>query len=553
MHTDLTVGAILRSGVLAARDREIVYSDRKRMGYREFDDRVRRLASGLALRGVERGDVVAVLDWDTHRYLECYFAVPMMGAVLQTVNLRMAPEQIVFCLAAARASVLLVNGDFLPLIADARPTLPHVRQVVTIEQAAGAEGAHYEALLADAQDFAFPELPEDSLATTFHTTGTTGAPKQVSFTHRQIVLHTLMLAGLLANQPDGQGFRRGDTYMPLTPLFHVHAWGMPYLATMLGAKQVYPGRYEPEMLLRLHRDEKVTFSHCVPAILRMLLDAAKADPGRPIGRWTVIVGGSALSSSLQGEAQRAGVTTVVGFGMSETGPVVALSRSEDRNCPGGDTERQEVLRAIGYPVPLAQVGIMDEQMNQLAWDGEARGELVVRAPWLTTGYVGNADASTGLWRGGWLHTQDVASIDPDGLLRIRDRMKDVIKSGGEWISSQDLEELITRHVAIADAAVIGIADERWGERPLLFVVPANSDAEPLTVDQIADHLKQFVAAGMLSAFAVPRQLLVLERLPRTSVGKPDKKALRAVYAAHPSAELHPSALLHSPNENGTLG
>lgn len=531
VHTDLTIGALLQSGLLAGRNQEIVYRDEMRMTYRALGDRVNRLASGLACCGVRLGDVVAVLDWDTHRYLECYFAVPMMGAILQTVNLRMAAEQIVFCLAGTQASVLLVNRDFLPFIAGVRADLPDVKHVIAMEEAApaGHEWLAYEALLRDAPAFDFPVLPEDSLATTFHTTGTTGSPKRVAFTHRQIVLHTLMFAGLFANQPVGQGFRRSDIYMPLTPLFHVHAWGLPYLATMLGTKQVYPGRYEPDMLLRLHHDEGVSFSHCVPAVLQMVLDAAEARPDSPIGRWTIVIGGSALPSSLQEKAAKAGVSTLVGFGMSETLPF-CLSRASDGG-DGQDAAEQELLRAAGYPAPLAEVSIVDDQMNHVAQDGAAQGELVVRAPWLTASYVGDEAATEELWRGGWLHTQDVATIDPDGVVRIRDRIKDVIKSGGEWISSQQLEELITRHAAIGDAAVIGIPDERWGERPFAFIVSADPEGEPLTTADVADHLKQFVTAGNLSGFAVPRQLLVLDQLPRTSVGKHDKKRLRQIYAA----------------------
>jgi len=301
-----------------------IVSGQWHLTYDALLDRVTRLATLLSERGVRAGDTVAVMDWDSHRYLECYFAIPMMGAVLQTVNVRLSPAQIEYTLRESGAVFALHHADFAPLFDAIRPNLPAIHGAIPMEEDAKADS--YEALIAaTAPSFRFEDFDENAIATTFHTTGTTGNPKQVFFSHRQLVLHTLALAATLANQPSGQGLRRGDVYMPMTPMFHVHAWGLPFVATMLGLKQVYPGRYDPRRLLALKERERVSFSHCVPTILRMLLDAR--DDGESLGPWTVIIGGSALAPALAEEAARAGLSTLVGFGMSETGPVVALARA----------------------------------------------------------------------------------------------------------------------------------------------------------------------------------------------------------------------------------
>ncbi|TCM38830.1 fatty-acyl-CoA synthase [Novosphingobium sp. ST904] len=492
----------LLANVAGQSSAEIVSGD-LRLTYPVFTQRVARLASLLAGKGVRPGDTVAVMDWDSHRYLECYFAIPMMGAVLQTVNVRLSPAQIAFTLEQSGASLLLYNADFAPVCAELLRGQPTIREAIVM---AGTTCDDYEVLLADSSpDFAFADFDENAVATTFHTTGTTGDPKQVFFTHRQLVLHTLALSAALANQPDGQGMRRSDVYMPMTPMFHVHAWGMPYVATMLGSKQVYPGRYDPARLLALKRREGVTLSHCVPTILRMLLDANGAESSS-LAPWTVVIGGAALPEALAREARRAGITTVVGYGMSETGPVISLARGED----GEDTG---ALCRAGFPIPFVQARIEDGN----------GGELVLRAPWLTQGHATQA-ASDALWAGGWLHTGDVAARDPDGALRIVDRLKDVIKSGGEWVSTVELENLLEAEGSIAEAAVIGVPDAKWGERPVAFVVAAGGFDPGAVCDVFQGH----VASGRLSRYAVPERVIAVDSLPRTSVGKIDKKALRAL-------------------------
>jgi fatty-acyl-CoA synthase len=476
----------------------VIISGDLRLTYRDFLRRVGQLASMLAAKGVRQGDVVAVMDWDSHRYLECYFAIPMMGAVLQTVNVRLSPAQIAFTLNQSGASCLLYHADFAPLCAGL-PAFP-----AAIPMASDAPDDYEIQIAAAASDYPFVDFDENAIATTFHTTGTTGDPKQVFFTHRQLVLHTLALAATLASQPDGQGMRRADVYMPMTPMFHVHAWGMPYVATMLGVKQVYPGRYDPARLLALKRREGVTLSHCVPTILRMLLDANDTGEGS-LAPWTVVIGGAALPETLAREAGAAGIATVVGYGMSETGPVVALARD--------NAGQAGALCRAGFPLPLVQTRT----------DVDNGGELMLRAPWLTQGHATQAASDT-LWAGGWMHTGDVAQADADGALRIVDRIKDVIKTGGEWVSSVALENLLEAQSGIVEAAVIGVPDARWGERPAAFVVAGAGFDPARACAALQDH----VAAGRLSRYAIPERIIVVESLPRTSVGKIDKKALRTL-------------------------
>ncbi len=517
----LTIRRLLDGSELSTATQEIVYRDQLRLSYGDLRDRIARLAGMLIALGVEQGTTVAVLDWDSHRYLEAYFAVPSMGAVLQTANIRLAPEQLLYTLDHAGAEILLVHHDFLPLVETMRASLPRVRAVVALMDGADEPVpawcvGDYEALLAAASPVAtFEDLDENALATTFYTSGTTGLPKAVCFTHRQLVLHTLALAVALG-AAEGAGLRRGDVYMPLTPMFHVHAWGMPYVATMLGLKQVYPGRYEPDRILALRDREGVSFSHCVPTVLQMLLAELS---GRRLDGWHLVIGGSAVTRELFDAATAAGASVTAGYGMSETGPVVAIARA--------GLDRYDTIRS-GTTVPLVSAKIVGPDMEDLAADDEALGELVVRSPWLTPCYPGDEAASEQLWRGGWLHTQDIATIRPDGSIQIRDRIKDVIKTGGEWISSLALEDLIVARDDVAEVAVVGIADPKWQERPLAVIVPAPGTAP--TVDDIRATLASAIASGRISRFSQVDSILCVAELPRTSVGKIDKKAVREMLA-----------------------
>jgi fatty-acyl-CoA synthase len=530
----LTIARILAQGVARAPAQEIVCGN-VRLSYAKLDERVRRLASALAALGVAPGDTVAVMDWDSHRYLESFFAVPMMGAVLHTVNVRISPEQVLHTINHAADDVILVNAEFLPLLEAIHNRIrPGVRFVllddgVSVPQSKIRFAAEYEAMLAGAEpSFAFPDLDEDTRATTFYTTGTTGLPKGVYYSHRQLVLHTLAAASAFAAAPHAT-FGAGDVYMPITPMFHVHAWGLPYVATMFGVKQVYPGRYLPERLLDLIAREGVTFSHCVPTILQMMLSSAAAQE-TDLSRWKVVIGGSALPLPLARAAVDRGVDIVAGYGMSETCPILTIAHLAPE-MRGWATEKSLLYRCrAGRPIPFVQLRIVDAQMNDVARDGTSQGEIVVRSPWLTQGYLGEPERSAELWRGGWLHTGDVGVIDAHGYLKIVDRIKDVVKTGGEWVSSLEVEDLILRAPGVAEVAVIGVPDDKWGERPVAFVV-VKPGAEPrATEEAVRRHVADFADRGTVSKYAVPDRVYFVDDIPKTSVGKLDKKLIRAKFA-----------------------
>jgi fatty-acyl-CoA synthase len=526
----LSIGQILAHGLATAAQQQIVYGDRMRHTYATFSERVHRLASALSTLGVRPGATVAMMDWDSHRYLECFFAVPMMGAVLHTVNIRISPEQVLYTINHAKDDVILVNAEFAPLLesihAKIRPgvKLVLINDVAETPRTSLPFAAEYESMLDRASPtFDFPQLAEDTRATTFYTTGTTGLPKGVYYSHRQLVLHTMAVATALANAPHAT-FTARDVYMPITPMFHVHAWGLPYVATLLGVKQVYPGRYVPDVLLGLIRREGVTFSHCVPTILQMML-ASPAVQDVDLGRWKVIIGGSALPIALARATVERGVDVIAGYGMSETCPILTLAHLRP-HMSEWDVERcVPFLCRAGRPLPFVQLRIVDAQMNDVAHDGVSQGEVVVRSPWLTQGYLGEPERSEELWRDGWLHTGDVGVIDADGYLKVVDRIKDVVKTGGEWVSSLDIEDIILRLPGVAEAAVVGVPDDRWGERPVAFVV-GKKEATP-SEDAVRRHVADFAGRGTISKYAVPDKVYFVDAIPKTSVGKLDKKVIRA--------------------------
>jgi fatty-acyl-CoA synthase len=525
----LLIKQLLLSGVRYEPGREIVYADKLRYDYQTLNKRIRKLANALTAAGVKAGDTVALLDWDSHRYLECFFAVPMIGAVLHTVNIRLSPDQVLFTMNHAEDDLVLVHDDFLPLLEQVQDRLTTVKGYLqlTDDNAAGTSLpvlGEYEHLLSLASDqYDFPDFDENSVATLFYTTGTTGDPKGVYFTHRQLVLHTLNAVGTLGVYQGQPLLRSDDVYMPITPMFHVHAWGVPYVATLMGLKQVYPGRYEPNSLVRLYREEKVTFSHCVPTILQMILNCEAGKQTRFEG-WKMLLGGSALTLGIASEASAKGMVVHSGYGMSETCPLLCLSYLRDDVLKQPMQEQLATRIKTGTPVPMVDLKIVDASGNDVVHDGESLGEIVVRAPWLTQGYLKEPEKGAELWLDGWMHTGDMASIDSMGGVEIKDRIKDVIKTGGEWISSLELESLISEHAAVMSVAVVGIVDEQWGERPMAMVV-----CEPgqyLDKQILETHLQTFVECGRINKWAIPKQFKFVAEIPKTSVGKINKKLIR---------------------------
>ncbi|PJG46524.1 long-chain fatty acid--CoA ligase [Sphingobium sp. LB126] len=529
----LTIRHLLDGVLTKAGDQRILYRDQVDLSYREFVGRVGRLASLLEAVGAKPGMTVAVMDWDSHRYLEAYFAVPMMGAVLQTVNIRLPQPQIAYTLQHAEAEILLVHRDFFPIVEALLPLLPQVKAIVAIMDngfdavPAWAVGEYEAMSAASSPDYPFEDFDENAVATTFYTSGTTGNPKGVCFTHRQLVLHTLAISAPFGASDAAPWIGVGDVYMPLTPMFHVHAWGFPYIATMLGLKQVYPGRYEPQTICALREIHRISYSHCVPTVLEMVLNAAE-DQGADLAGWKVTIGGSALTRNLLARGHAHGMLLGAAYGMSETCPVVAAAGRRGPPADVGEAGVPDALTLAGVSAPLVEVRIVDEDMNPVPPDGRTRGEVVLRSPWLTPLYTGDQTATAALWRGGWMHTQDIATIDSVGQVQIRDRLKDVVKTGGEWVDSLQLEEIVATGEGIAEAAVIAVPDAKWGERPLAVVVPTPGTIP--TLDSINAPVDYAISQGLITRYARLDRFEVVDQLPRTSVGKIDKKRLRARHA-----------------------
>lgn len=521
--------------------REIVYRDLFRMNYTQFNQRVRQLANVLTQIGVSPGDTVAVLDWDSHRYLECFFGVTGMGAVLHTVNIRLSPAQILYTMNHAQDKVVLIHEDFLPILAAIKDQLTTVETFVVLSDKVYANGkdtqtlpeipagfsGEYEALLKAADtDYDFPDFDENTWATTFYTTGTTGNPKGVYFSHRQLFMHTMGLLTYLIGYEALPFKSRTDVYMPITPMFHVHAWGFPFLATLMSAKQVYPGKYEPEMLLKLLVTEKVTLSHCVPTILTMLVSSPAAQKFRDnLSKWSVLIGGSALTKGLAKAAMELGINVLAGYGMSETAPILSVVYLDDTERTLPPDEQIDLRVRAGRIAPFVEARLLDDEGNFVPHDGHSLGEIVVRTPWATQGYYNDPERGAELWRGGWLHTGDVASITPDNWIIVADRTKDVIKTGGEWVSSLDMENVLSQIEGVAESAVVGLPDERWGERPHALIV--QKPGFSLTAEGVKAGLQAQVDRGELHKWYVPDRILFVSEIPKTSVGKIDKKRIRS--------------------------
>ncbi|MBN2792623.1 MAG: fatty acid--CoA ligase [Desulfuromonadales bacterium] len=528
----LLIKNLLQAPAVDDPQQEIVYRDQARFTYAEFKQRVAKLANALTAIGVKAGDTVAVMDWDSHRYLECFYAVPMIGAVLHTVNIRLSAEQILYTIDHAEDDYILINEEFLPLLEQIKGRIDTVKEYILLQdgqqqpETSISFAGEYEELLDLADDhFIFPDFDENTRATTFYTTGTTGMPKGVYFSHRQLVLHTLAGMASLGTVTRQGRLHQRDIYMPITPMFHVHAWGIPYIATALGLKQIYPGKYTPEMLLKLIDKEKVTFSHCVPTILHLLMSHPLFKE-IDLSGWKVLIGGAALPKAMCQAAMKRGIDIYTGYGMSETCPVLTVAHVTEDNL--SEQEELEVRCKTGRPLPLVDLRIVDENMDDIPADGESVGEIVVRTPWLTQGYLKDQRNSETLWRGGYLHTGDVAHKDKKNYIKITDRIKDVIKIGGEWISSLEVEDLIAAYPGVAEVAVIGLPDEKWGEKPLALIVRKEESA--VVEKELFQHIRTFVDKGLMSKQIVLLKVQFVDAIDKTSVGKINKRLLREKFS-----------------------
>jgi fatty-acyl-CoA synthase len=526
MDYQLTLPTILRRAESYFGDKEIVtrLPDRSfhRITYAESCRRARALAVALQDVGLERGDRVATLCWNHYQHHEAYLGIPCGGFVLHTLNLRLHPNDLAYIATHAGDRAVIVDRSLKPLL-DQFVGKTKIEHVFVVED-------DYEDLLAGADPDAWrdPGLDENEAAAMCYTSGTTGQPKGVLYSHRSTMLHTI---GVAASNPMSLGISESDAILPVVPMFHANAWGYPYLATLIGAKLVYPGPHlDPESLLDAFVQEQVTWSAGVPTIWLGILGLLDATPDKwDLSRMKgMLVGGSAAPRAMiAGFKQRHDINIVHGWGMTETSPVASNSHLVGDLTDADEDTQFDYISMQGLPLPLVELRYRDEDGNVLPWDGAAMGELEIRGPWVAAGYYDTPEQSDRWTDDGWFKTGDVVSLHPRGFIQIKDRSKDVIKSGGEWISSVELENALMAHPAVAEAAVIAIPDPKWDERPLAAVVLR--EGRTATPEELRDFL-----APSFAKFCLPDRFEFVAEIPKTSVGKFRKTELRAMFAAEPA-------------------
>jgi len=520
-HSELTLTRIIERAERLHAAREIISrapdGEVQRTTYGALLERAHRLAGALSDLGVRPGDRVATQLWNQPEHLELYFAVTGMGAVIHTLNPRLHADELAFIVDDADDKVLVVDETLLPLL-DGLAGAPSVEHVVVVtREAPAAHGSQeYETLLAAAEPIQWRPVGESDAAAMCYTSGTTGRPKGVVYSHRALALHSLCVA-----LPDALGVGGNDIILPVVPMFHANAWGLPFAAAMTGATLVLPGsRLDAVSVLDLLADENVTMTAGVPTVWMAVLAAIDAEPKR----WdltalrSMVVGGSAVPASMIDGFDRHGLTVLQAWGMTETSPLGSVCHLPRELAASPAAERTAFRTRQGAPVPFIELRARDEDGVEVPWDDRSIGELEVRGPWVAAAYHGGRGAEN-FTSDGWFRTGDVVAIDARGCIRICDRSKDLIKSGGEWISSVDLENALMAHPAVAQAAVIAVADERWGERPLAAVVLAgDADAD---VEALRAHL-----AGDFAKWQLPERFEFVEAIPLTATGKFKKTVLR---------------------------
>ncbi|MFO0587087.1 MAG: long-chain fatty acid--CoA ligase [Polyangiaceae bacterium] len=491
--------------------------------YEAFYKRSARLANALARLGVKTGDRVATLCWNHREHLEAYFGVPAMGAVVHTLNLRLHPSEIGYIAKHAEDKVVIVDRSLLPLFEKFADTVPSIKHVIVVPDPASANPVSdkyldYEELLAaEAEEYDWPHLDETAAAMICYTSGTTGNPKGVVYSHRSTVLHALVAA-----LPDELGVRQADVVLPVVPMFHAAAWGLPFMAVLSGSEIVFPGPHlDPGSLLDLMAAEKITIAGGVPTIwigiLAMLdRDAKKWDLSSV--RAMVIGGSAAPATMIDGFSQRHGLEVLHAWGMTETNPLGTVARVKHHLSTKSAEERLAYRASQGFAAPFFEVKHVDDRDQPLPWDGQSMGELLVRGPWVASSYMGD-EGEDKFTKDGWFRTGDVVTIDSEGYVRITDRAKDVIKSGGEWISSVALENALMSHPAVLEAAVFAAKHSKWDERPVAAIVV--KEGHSVTKEELAEHL-----ASKFAKFWLPDEYLFIAQIPRTSTGKFLKSKLR---------------------------
>ncbi|MGZ4756974.1 MAG: long-chain fatty acid--CoA ligase [Acidimicrobiia bacterium] len=534
----LTIGMVFRHGRTVYANSEVVTFEgetSRRATYAEVGDRVERLANALTRMGVGTGTRVGTFCWNNQEHLEAYLAIPSMGAVLHTLNIRLFPELLTYVVNHAADEVVIVDESLIPLLAKVAPDLKTVRTYIVtgggdagaLAEATDAQIVSYEDVLAaEEPSFAWPDVDERSAAAMCYTSGTTGNPKGVVYSHRSTWLHSFAAcsAGSLA-------ITEADRILPIVPMFHANAWGLPYAGWLTGADFLMPSRFlQAEPLMRFIEQERPTFSGAVPTIWADVLRYGEEHPIDLSSFRMIVCGGSAVPRSLmEAFERRHGVRIVQAWGMTETSPLAAIAHPP-RGVEWGTDEEMDWRSRTGRVFGGVELRIVDDTGTPLPWDDEAVGEIEVRGPWITASYY--LDPSPEKFDDSWLRTGDVGKVSADGYIQITDRAKDVIKSGGEWISSVELEGLLMAHPDVVEASVVGVPDEKWGERPLACVVL--KDGCGIGADVLCDYL-----GDRIPRWQLPERWSFIEEVPKTSVGKFDKKVLRARHAA---GELHVETL-----------
>jgi len=532
MNQPLLISSLICHADWVSGDREIVTRSVEgpihRYNYHDAHTRSRQLANALINLGVKLGDRIATLAWNTYRHFECYYAISGIGAITHTLNPRLAADQLTYIINHAENSYIFVDADLLPLIELVVNLIPSIKGIVVMTDNLNMPESKIDNLLCyedlienNSDDLEWPVFDENTASSLCYTSGTTGNPKGALFSHRSTIIHAYASA-----LPDVLQLSEKEVVLPVVPMFHVNAWGIPYGATMTGAKLVFPGpKLDGESIHQLLVNESVTFAAGVPTVWLGLLNYWKENNTNVPTLKRTICGGTAVPQSMiESFQEEFGIELRHAWGMTEMSPLGTVSVIKPSHMNSDKATRYRIQIKQGRPVFGVEMKIVDDQENELPHDGKAYGELMVRGPWITSGYykVENSEAHD---HNGWFATGDVCTIDPEGYIEITDRTKDVIKSGGEWISSIDLENQAMGHSDVMHAAVIGVHHPKWDERPLLIVVPAK-DKTPVLED-INEYLSKKVAKWWL-----PDDMIIVESLPIGATGKVLKTKLRELFGNH---------------------
>ena len=534
MDTQLTLHTLLERAERYFPKKEVISRTKtgiSRFTYAEYGERTRSLSSALEDLGVQQGDKVGTLAWNDHRHLEAYFAIPSMGAVLHTINIRLNKDHLTHIINNAEDKVLLIDEGFISNIEEIKDDIPSVEKFVIltddekIPETTLSPVYHYDTLVAEGDsNFDYPkDIDENSPAGMCYTSATTGKPKGVVYTHRSIVLHSMTI-GLA----DTLGLAEGDVAMPVVPMFHVNAWGVPFSAVWFGTTQVLPGpNFTPKVLAEMIEEERVTIAAGVPTVWLGLAQEYETGKYDTSSLTRVVCGGSAAPKSLiQIYEEKFNIPFIHAYGMTETSPVaiVAQLKSYQRDLPY--EEQLEIRSKQGILVPGLDARIVNEA-GEVKWDDEDMGELLLRGPWIADNYYKELEKTKEAIQNGWLHTGDIATIDAEGTIKLVDRTKDLVKSGGEWISSVDLENALMAHEDVAEAAVVAVEDPHWQERPIAVVV--TKDGTETSQEMLLDFIRPLFPKWWL-----PDEVIFMETIPKTSVGKFLKRELREQLKDHKS-------------------